>query len=532
MITWFALFLTAGLMVSFVGLPLWQAKNRPWQLNTPQGDEEALRQEQLAALDALRDLVLDVKLGNLEEADYQALAAPLQLRAKQTLDLQAQLRQAARTAQQGRVHQAKYETDYRIDEGLDALLEQAITSARRTNGKTRTAHGNGETDLVMAPGAVHFCPQCGQPVSTAFRFCAGCGAKLPGETKAHSTPTVDPAPIPSDPIHAAPVTAEPIVVTAPPTLDDLAAVVSPVQRSVADNQPQTAPQIQQATKSKNSTLLWRAGLAVAALWIVGVVWFYLDTRAGMANQVPVATLSSVTMRTLAVGGNLVVMGESKGIQISPDGKKWSPLPVSGDIRGLARLDSGGREWLAAGPTGLWRSTDSANSWRPVTTTPADLALITISSVPSQLGLVWGSTTSALYVSRDGGENWSEIDALLPAAPRVLAAGRTDLFLGTNRGVFRSTDGGMNWGTFSGSINGTIPSLDIQALAFDEASGMLYAGTPAGLSFQNLNSPGSWGHRSLNGSVVALALDGANNEEIWAGTAAGLLMRSRDRGVTW
>lgn len=517
MITWLVFFLTIGATMGVVGLPLWQEAKRPWLLNTPKGDEEALRQEQVAALDALRDLVMDVKLGNLDQADYQALAAPLQQRAKRTLELQAQLRQADRTTKAGAGARGKQTKQTgRAGRGgadLDALLESEIAAVRQTNGKRPIEQ--------MPAGAAHFCPQCGQPVSTEFRFCAGCGAKLPSNAVA-SLASVIP-----DEVKVAPVVVQPQ--NAPRQVESGFTHTASVGTAHVPAAPQ--PDLTLPNR-KVSPWLWRAGLVVAALWIVAVVWFYLSSRADMANQIPVATFSDVSIRSLSVGGDLVVMGESKGIQTSMDGQKWNPLPVAGDIRGVARLDNTGRAWLAASPSGLWRSTDGANSWQPVKTTPADLALITIASVPSQVGLVWGATSGALYVSQNGGERWTQIESMLPGTPRVLVAGSMDLFLGTNRGVFRSTDGGHTWGNFSGSANGGLPSLNIQTLAFDEANGLLYAGTPAGLSFQKLDAPGSWGQRSLNGDVTALALGGANNEELWAGTAAGLLLRSRDRGVTW
>ena len=541
MITWFVLLFVLSATLGYVCLPLWQEARRPWLLHTPMGEEEALRQEQMAALDALRDLVLDVKLGNLAEPDYQALAAPLQQRTRRTLEIQAQLRQAAPAALAPigfRANRAK-----QVDDTLDVWLESEIAAARHVGLKNGAADGT-PPDTAMTVGSVHFCPQCGQPVSAQFRFCAGCGAKLPGgDGVDHAPVSVPEQTTPASPKRdlqpvTQPESPSPAIrdVTNLETLADPQRKAHHTAETVEVSSP-PMPAVSQAQPSRIANRkvrpwLWRGGLIVAALWIVAVVWLYLSSRAGQTNQIPVATLNGVSIRSLAVGGDQVVMGETKGIRISLDGQKWISLPVAGDIRGIARLDSAGRNWLAAGPAGLWRSTDDGNGWQPVITTPTDLGLVTIASVPGQPGLVWGASSAALYVSQDSGGSWTQIESLLPGTPRVLAAGSTDLFLGTSRGVFRSTDGGHNWDSFSGSVNGAIASLDIQALAFDEPNGLLYAGTPAGLSFQKLSSPGSWGQRSLRGDVTALALDGANNEVLWVGTTAGLLFRSRDRGVTW
>ncbi|OUC09470.1 hypothetical protein RY27_02665, partial [Litorilinea aerophila] len=62
--------------------------------------------------------------------------------------------------------------------------------------------------------------------------------------------------------------------------------------------------------------------------------------------------------------------------------------------------------------------------------------------------------------------------------------------------------------------------------------LLYAGTPAGLSFLNTAQGGGWGQRALQGVVTALWLAGENGQMLWAGTEDGRLFLSPDRGVTW
>ena len=121
---------------------------------------------------------------------------------------------------------------------------------------------------------------------------------------------------------------------------------------------------------------------------------------------------------------------------------------------------------------------------------------------------------------------------LPGAVRALALGRGMIFAGTSRGVFRSEDGGLSWIGMNGSANGAIASTDVQALAYDEANGIVYAGTSVGLSFMNMSSFGAWGQRSLRASVTGLALDPENSAVLWVGAADGRIFRSPDRGVSW
>jgi len=85
---------------------------------------------------------------------------------------------------------------------------------------------------------------------------------------------------------------------------------------------------------------------------------------------------------------------------------------------------------------------------------------------------------------------------------------------------------------NGTANGAIISTDVRALAYDEANGIIFAGTPAGVSFMKMDSFGGWGQRTLQASVLALALDPDNSAVLWAGTSDGRIFRSPDRGVSW
>ncbi|MCB0184596.1 MAG: hypothetical protein KDE31_10030, partial [Caldilineaceae bacterium] len=112
--TFLALLLVTGLAMYVIVQPLWQYIRQPWAFRTPDGEEEQVRQEQLSALEALRDLAMDYRLGQLSTTDYRALAAPLQ-------------QQARRTIQQQIKQNAVQEADY----ALDAALEAEILALRR-----------------------------------------------------------------------------------------------------------------------------------------------------------------------------------------------------------------------------------------------------------------------------------------------------------------------------------------------------------------------------------------------------------------
>lgn len=529
MITLMVLVLVAMAALGFVILPVWQGVRRPWTLQTPDGDEEALQQERFAALEALRDLAMDFKLGNLAEPDYRALAAPLQQRARRVLDLQKARARPARTSDRRPDHAAAADTE------MDTWLEAQILAARRISPR-------------LTPNQLRFCPQCGSAVATDYRFCAACGAQLPRAEQSNpgregGQPTLlngqtSHQPVPFDAVGVAKqadlVTHNHHAVSGA----DVASVSvhetdsgSAVAAMSTDIHP-VAPRRWWAAFTTSRRWLWGIGALVTVLWAAVVIWIYVTARSGQTNQTPVAVLPNVSIQALATGDNLLVLGEPKGIRTSPDGQQWMPLPVAGDMRSIARIANADNAWMAVGLGGLWRSEDGALSWKPVATTPPDLRLAAIAAVPGQPGLLWGVDNTTLYRSEDGGRNWRSISAFRLGRPRALAAGASRLFLGTDEGVFQNDDGGRTWVNLNGMMNGAIISTDVQALAYDEPNELLYAGTPFGVSFQKLQSFGGWGQRALRTNATALALTGPDNQVLWVGAADGKLYRSRDRGVTW
>lgn len=109
------------------------------------------------ALLALRDVEYDYHAGKLDEADYQALKQEIASEALEALDAEEAewvAKQAARQAREG----AGAEGDAEVPEDVEAEIAALRASIRE--------------------GTV--CPQCGHPNPRGSRFCADCGAALPG----------------------------------------------------------------------------------------------------------------------------------------------------------------------------------------------------------------------------------------------------------------------------------------------------------------------------------------------------------------
>jgi photosystem II stability/assembly factor-like uncharacterized protein len=140
----------------------------------------------------------------------------------------------------------------------------------------------------------------------------------------------------------------------------------------------------------------------------------------------------------------------------------------------------------------------------------------------------------LWKSTDGGLNWSAARngysgdiagsiAIEPSAPSTI-------FVGTNNGVFRSTDSGATWSDRTGNL----PSRRIFAMAIDPGNpAVLYASVDAagGGVYRSEDAGGSWTARPLpvpGSPVTSLAVRGA---ELFAGWG-NVLWRSENGGANW
>jgi photosystem II stability/assembly factor-like uncharacterized protein len=156
--------------------------------------------------------------------------------------------------------------------------------------------------------------------------------------------------------------------------------------------------------------------------------------------------------------------------------------------------------------------------------------------PKNPAKLYVGTNGGIFRSTDFGGTWVPASngltstsvlclAIHPAIPTTLYAGTA------YGGVFRSTDSGATWILASDGLP-DIPS--VYSLVSDPtAPATLYAGTDNGV-FRSSDSGGVWTPARtglLNGVVNALAIDPTTSSTLYAGTAAGVF-RSADSGGTW
>jgi photosystem II stability/assembly factor-like uncharacterized protein len=218
--------------------------------------------------------------------------------------------------------------------------------------------------------------------------------------------------------------------------------------------------------------------------------------------------------------------------------KWTGSgPAGAKISGFAADPSMPERVYALGSHGLLRSTDGGASWVNVNAHTGNLAgrtlTVSISSAIYALS-VWGQVVR----SDDEGVTWLSFDPHLGTNDRAISlavdpSSGSTLYLGSLRGVFKSTDGGETWASTSG-----LPLRVVNALAIDPSrpstiyaatSNPDYAEASAGV-FKSTDAGRSWALVGPSTAyVTCLAINPAG--PIYGCGAPGAV-RSDDHGVTW
>ncbi|HJX82994.1 MAG TPA: hypothetical protein VJ723_01475, partial [Candidatus Angelobacter sp.] len=226
--------------------------------------------------------------------------------------------------------------------------------------------------------------------------------------------------------------------------------------------------------------------------------------------------------------------------------------------------------------GVWKTTNGGVTWEPIFDGQPIGSIGALAIAPSDPNIIYAGTGEAdlrsdltygngVYKSTDGGKTWSHVglrdsqhigrilvDAKNPAVVLVAALGHA-YGPNTERGVFRSTDGGSTWtkvlykdaniGAIELASDPDNPATVFAALLHDQrppwstyppttTSGAIYKSTDGGATWNQITGgglpAGEWGRIGL---AVAR---GTHGQRVYAliDTAKGGLFRSDDGGQNW
>jgi len=229
---------------------------------------------------------------------------------------------------------------------------------------------------------------------------------------------------------------------------------------------------------------------------------------------------------------------------------WTQLPLYGGSISVLAIDPKTPATLYAGTnsSGVFRSTDSGNTWKA--TGIADggiLSLVIDPHTPSTLYVAISTLAPAtlyaggigVFRSTDSGNTWTAASTGFPtyAYAQCLAIDPktpTTLYAGTGGGVFRSTDSGGHWT----AMNNGLTEKHVSDIAIDPLTPTtLYAGINEGGIFRSADSGNHWtavnaGLTDLHvQSLVSLVINPLIPTTLYADTYGGVF-RSTDSGNHW
>jgi photosystem II stability/assembly factor-like uncharacterized protein len=283
-----------------------------------------------------------------------------------------------------------------------------------------------------------------------------------------------------------------------------------------------------------------------------------DNWSALTDGLPTTSysVSSISVSSLVIdpaNSSTLYMGTSAdGIFKSTDGgSSWSALKTN------VRIDSNYITSLVIDPLttttlyagtyeGLLKSTDGGDSWS--VTNPDTISILSLVIDPTTPTTLYAGTGNSLQKSMDGGKSWNEAHAGLPdgnihtllidpAMPSTLYAVVTQSsstyfdFVKEPLGVFKSSDGGLNWN----AINSGLTTEEVASLVIFPASPAgMYAGTLHGV-FKSTDGGGNWS--AINSGLAAVTItslvaDPAAATTLYAGAGENGVFKSTDGGDTW
>ena len=227
-------------------------------------------------------------------------------------------------------------------------------------------------------------------------------------------------------------------------------------------------------------------------------------------------------------------------------QEWEQTPLdSVNVSGFAVIPDGSgvmKLFVSNWSSGIYLSTDGGTNWTKIN---SDLIAKPISCITVNFdhtgkeNIFVGTYGKGIFRSTNNGTSWIDVNSELPytyITSFVISPdgiGGENLFAGTfGNGVFLSTDNGENWNQAG------LPSMAVHSLVVspNDEDTTIYAGTNKGV-FLSINNGTSWtscndGLTSTDVRALAISSNESGGTNIFAGTNGKGIFLSTNNGTSW
>jgi photosystem II stability/assembly factor-like uncharacterized protein len=234
---------------------------------------------------------------------------------------------------------------------------------------------------------------------------------------------------------------------------------------------------------------------------------------------------------MAAKTNILFTGTTEmGVSYSDNnGSAWYPTNSIRDADKLYSLCFKGNMLFAGSNFMIFRSNNNGKTW---TQTAYDGSRVISLASNSQYLFAGSRNTHGrpsgdIECSSDNGNNWTTLTTGVFSIPvYTLAVNNSNVFAGTDDGVYRSTNNGNNW-TLS---NSGITNTEVSSIALSGTK--IFAATSGGV-FRSNNNGNSWAkfNNGLSDTVVTSLVFTTNENRVFAATASGIFYTTL-AGTKW
>ena len=255
---------------------------------------------------------------------------------------------------------------------------------------------------------------------------------------------------------------------------------------------------------------------------------YLSENDGTNWKTANTGLEKASVMAITLSGSNMFAGtvDNKGVFLSTNnGKSWKTVNKGLGNLNVYELITGGKNIIAGTEDGVYISSDNGSNWTPSFTTVNNTLGWVNSMVVMGTKIFAGTDLGSIYVLSEDETSWTKISKSLEGfGISGLVVRGTDLYAGTYRGVYYSTNNGTDW------LPDTVGISGLKVFCVAVKGNTMFAGTDSGV-FISKKAGTEWkpvdNTSKLNTIVTKLVL---NNNTLLAGTQDVITTLQNEAGI--